>query len=271
MKLNSKIKKVGLITSIILIIFIGVGKVFNIPVLSTGVNYITYPVEKGMLYIVKGVTNVTDRFKTVNELLAENKKYKDEISRLTYDKSILNEYKNENENLKVLLEMKNRYEEYKGVGANIIGRDYGNWNKIYKIDKGISQNVKDKSVILANGGLVGHVEKATSLSSKVISIIDSRSSVSAEVSRTGDIGIVKGDIEYAKSGLCILKMNAESEVMKGDQIITSYLSDIYPPGILIGTVEKVEVSNNNLVSYAYIKPVVDFDHLQQVLVIQNET
>lgn len=271
MKLNRKVKKVGIISGILLVGLIGIGKIFNIPVLSTGVNYILYPFEKGIYLMTKGSTNLLNRFKNVDELLTENEKLKEEISKLRYEKTILSEYQAENESLKANLDMKNRYADYMGTGANVIGRDYGNWNKIYTIDKGTRHNVKNNSVILANGGLVGHVEEATNISSKVISIIDSRSAVSAEVSRTGDVGILKGSIELAKDGLCILEMNGESEIMKGDQIITSYLSDIYPPGILIGTIEEVQTSNNNLVSYAYVKPVVDFNHLQQVLVLQNES
>lgn len=271
MKLNKKVKRIGVISTIVLIGLVGVGKVFNIPVLSTGVNYILYPFEKGITLVTQGAGSIAERFKSVEKLLVENKALQEEINQLRYEKTILSEYQGENENLKALLDMKNRYAKYSGVGANVIGRDYGNWSRVYTIDKGIRSNVKDNSVVLANGGLVGHVEEATDISSKVISIIDSRSAVSAEVSRTGDVGIVKGNIEFAKKGLCILEINGESEVMKGDQIITSYLSDIYPPGILIGTVEEVQVNNNDLVSYAYVKPIVDFEHLQQVLVINTDS
>lgn len=270
MKLNKKVKRIGIISTVLLIGIIGIGKMLNIPVLSTGINYILYPLEKGIDFATREVSELLNHFKDVDELLAENEKLKEEVSKLRYEKNILSEYQAENESLKANLEMKNRYADYMGTGANVIGRDYGNWNKIYTIDKGTRHNVKNNSVILADGGLVGHVEEATDISSKVVSIIDSRSAVSAEVSRTGDVGILKGSIELAKDGWCILEINGESEIIKGDQIITSYLSDIYPPGILIGVIEEVQINNNDLVSYAYVKPVVDFEHLQQVLVLQNE-
>lgn len=271
MKLNKKVKRAGLISGILLIGLIGVGKVLDIPVLSTGVNYVLYPFEKGINLITNGTSNIFERFQNVNDLIAENEALQKEVSQLRYEKTILSQYQDENDNLRTLLDMKKRYADYEGIGANVIGRDYGNWNKVYTIDKGLRNNVKDNSVILANGGLVGHVEQATDIASKAIAIIDSRSAVSAEVSRTGDVGILKGNIELANDGLCILEINGESEIMKGDQIITSYLSDIYPPGILIGTVEQVLVNNNDLVSYAYVKPIVDFDHLQQVLVINTKS
>ena len=271
MKLNKKVKRIGLVSGILLIALIGIGKVLEVPVLSTGVNYILYPFEKSIQLITNGTSSLFARFQDVNDLLAENKALQEEVSQLRYENTVLSQYQDENNNLRTLLDMKKRYVEYGGVGANVIGRDYGNWNKVYTIDKGLRHNVKDNSVVLADGGLVGHVEEATDIASKVISIIDSRSAVSAEVSRTGDVGILKGNIELANDGLCLLEINGESEIMKGDQIVTSYLSDIYPPGILIGTVEQVLVNNNDIVSYAYIKPIVDFDHLQQVLVINTES
>ncbi len=264
-------KKIIIIVAALVIVVAAIGRIINIPILSGASNIILYPFEKGTSYVQQSVGGVFDYFKKKSSLLDENKRLQEENSKLKYENTVLSEYKAENENLKVLLDMKNRYSDYQGVGANIIARDYGNWSKVYTIDKGQVNKVKNNSVIIADGGLVGHIDEATAVSSKVLSILDSRSSVSAEVSRTGDVGILKGDIELAKSGYCKLEINEESEIMKGDQIITSYLSSVYPPGILIGTVVKVVSGNNNLVSYAYVEPVVDFEHLQDVLVINSSS
>ena len=270
MKLNKKVKKIGLISSGILVITIIIGKKYDIPVLSTGINYILYPFEKSIHFISEKAQNTVAHFQSVNELLKENEALAKEVEGLRYDNTILNQYQEENKNLRTLLEMKNRYKAYEGTGANVIAKEIGNWYKIFKIDKGTRSNVVDDSIILANGGLVGHVDEATDTESKVISIIDSRSAVSAKVVRTGDVGMIKGDIKLSNEGLCMLEINSESEVVKGDQIITSHLmSSIYPPGILIGTVEEVTAGNNDLVHYAHVRPVVDFKHLEQVLVINK--
>ena len=270
MKINRKVQKVGIISGIIVITLVIVGKVFHVPILSTAVNDVLYPFEKGIQLVTKTTGGVFDRFRSVDELLDENKALKEQMNALQYENTLLPQYQDKIEDLTSLLEMKKRFVDYQGTGANVIARDYGNWNKIYTIDKGTTSNVRHNSVILADGGLAGYVSEASYLTSKVISIIDSRSAVSAQVVRTGDVGMLKGDIELGNEGLCRLEINGESEIMKGDQIVTSYLSNIYPPGILIGTVEQVLESNNELVSFAYIKPVVDFEHLEQVLVINND-
>ena len=271
MKLNKKIKRVGVISGILLVGLIGVGKAFNIPVLSTGVNYVLYPFEKGINLVTNGTSQIFERFRKVDELIAENTALKEEVDQLRAKQVVSERLSDDLERLRSALDMKEVYVDYAGVGANVIGRDYGNWNKVYTIDVGINKNVQNNSVVLADGGLVGHIEEATSISSKVITLIDSRSAVSVEVSRTGDVGILRGDIELANDGLCLLEINGESEIVKNDQIITSYLSDVYPPGILIGKVEEVKVNSNDLVTYAYVRPVVDFEHLKQVLVISEDS
>lgn len=270
MKLSKRVKKIGIISGVLLVVIIIIGRQFNIPILSTGVNYLLYPFEKSIQVVSSKTQGVFGHFRDMNTLLKEQEALEDELSRLRYENTILGQYQEENNNLRTLLEMKQRYEAYDGIGANVISKEAGNWYKVFKIDQGRRNNVVANSVILANGGLVGHVDESTDLVSKVISIIDSRSAVSAKVVRTGDVGIVKGDIELSNEGLCILEINSESEVVKGDQLITSHLSSIYPPGILIGTVEEVIAGNNDLVHYAHVRPVVDFKHLEEVLVINTE-
>lgn len=270
MKLNKKVKRVGVISGILLVGLIGIGKAFNIPVLSTGVNYVLYPFEKGIYLVTDTISGICERFQKVNELIVENEALKEEVVELRAKQELADRISDDLERLRSALDMKEVYADYEGIGANVIARDYGNWNKVYRIDVGTNKNVKDKSVVLADGGLVGHVEEPDNTSSKVITLIDSRSYVSVEVSRTGDVGMLRGDIELANDGLCLLEINGEAEIVKNDQIITSYLSDVYPPGILVGKVEEVQVNSNDLVTYAWIRPVVDFDHLKQVLVINSK-
>lgn len=278
MKLDKKIKKVGIIAGGVVIAVLIVGKTFDIPVISTGVNYVLIPIQKGITFVSDKTTNFFKYFEEIDTLRTENKTLKETNEKLFYENTILSQYEEENKNLKQLLEMKNLYQDYDGIGANVIGKDSSNWYKVITIDKGTRSGVKENSVILANGGLVGHVWEASDLTSasttansaKVLSIIDDRSSVSAEVVRTGDVGIVNGDIELVSEGLCVLEINVESEVIKGDQIVTSHLSSIYPPGIPIGTVEEVVEGKNGLTRYAYVKPYVDFKHLKNVLVINYE-
>lgn len=104
---------------------------------------------------------------------------------------------------------------------------------------------------------------------KVRSIIDDSSNVSGMVLSTSDRCIVSGDLSLIDEGQIRFEQmeNNENQVSVGDQIVTSYISDKYLQGILIGYVSEVTVDSNNLTRSGYITPAVNFKDLQEVLVI----
>lgn len=274
MKLSQKAKKKLIIISVSGVIVLSVGIVlgtkYQISALSSVVDVVTYPFKTGIKFLSNQVKEVSDYFVNVENLIQENEELKMQNDRLLYQNTMLTQYKSENESLKELLELKQRYEDYPTVGANVIAKDTSNWYKSFNIDKGLVHNIKEDDVLLSGGGLVGHITKVNPLSSVALSIIDDRSAISVKVVRTGDTGILRGDVELGNKGLCKLEIDVESEIVKGDQINTSHLSDIYPPGIPIGTVDEVTTGKNGLTQYAYIKPFVDFKHLESVLIISTD-
>ncbi|MGL4797857.1 MAG: rod shape-determining protein MreC [Cellulosilyticaceae bacterium] len=274
MKLSQRMKRklfiisIGSVLTLSIAIFLGAK--YDIAIISGVADVVTYPFKKGINVVGNQMQGVTDYFKKMEQLTRDNERLTLENDRLMYQNTILEQYKGENDQLKGLLDMQQRYKEYPSMGANIIAKDTGNWYKVFNIDKGKIQGASENDVILSGGGLVGHVVQVDPATSQVIAIIDDRSSVGAQVVRTGDIGVLKGDIELTNVGLCKMEIAIDSEVVKGDQIITSHLSDIYPPGIPIGIVEEVTKGKNGLTQYAYVKPFVDFKHLQNVLILNHE-
>ena len=108
--------------------------------------------------------------------------------------------------------------------------------------------------------------------SKAQSILDSRSSVPAKSVRTGDLGVVKGDYTLSNNGLCKMEyIDGDAEIMVGDEIVTSHLSDIYPEGLAIGKVLEIETDTNGLTKYAVIEPYVDLKHLDTILIIDKNS
>lgn len=265
-------KKIFIILLVVggLVLIISIGQRYKFTMIENTVQYITTPIQKGLNAIRHSSDKVTGKFKNANKLQESNEMLEEQVAQLSYDNSMLEQYKSDNEELKALLQLTERYKDYPSEGANIISKDPGNWYKVFIIDKGSKSGLTQDDAILAGGGLVGHVIEAGPISSKVLSIIDDRSSVSATVLRTGEVGILKGDIELIGQGFCKFEIDIQSEVIKGDQIITSHLSDIYPPGITIGIVEEIIIAKNGLTQYGYVRPVVDFKHLKQVLVLKTK-
>ena len=123
--------------------------------------------------------------------------------------------------------------------------------------------------VIAGRGLVGIVTETGPTWSTVRSIIDDSSNVSAMVLSTSDRCIISGDLTLINSGKLRFEQmeNNDNTIDVGEQIVTSYISDKYLQGILIGYISEVDVDSNNLTRSGYITPVVDFKNLQEVLVI----
>ena len=258
----------GIIGTVLLVVTLG--NFYKFGPIEKGLQYLTVPVQKGFDFIGGGFSNTIEKIREISQLQADNDNLEQQIHKLSYENDILIQYEAENERLRQLLELADRHKKYPSEGANVISKDPGNWYKVFNIDKGTNAGLDVDDAILSGNGLVGHVLEVGPLSSKVMSIIDDRSAVSATVLRTGDIGILKGDIELVQQGFCRLQIDIQSEVIKGDQIVTSHLSAVYPPGITIGIVEEIMIAKNGLTQYAYVRPVVDFEHLEQVLVLKTK-
>ena len=88
---------------------------------------------------------------------------------------------------------------------------------------------------------------------------------------TQDMCMVTGSLEKMNDNLILMSqlMDTDNNVAPGDQIVTSHISDKYLQGILIGYVTEVTEDSNKLTKSGYISPAVDFEHLEEVLVITN--
>ena len=123
--------------------------------------------------------------------------------------------------------------------------------------------------VLAEGGLVGIVIETGRTYAKVRSIIDDSSSVSAKSSVAGDTCVVKGDSESVqKNGtIDVTYISKDADMKAGEELVTSHISSKYLEGIKIGTVSEISMDSSNLTKSAKVTPVVDFQHIEDVLVI----
>lgn len=123
--------------------------------------------------------------------------------------------------------------------------------------------------VLAGSGLVGRIIDVGPNWAKVMSIIDDNSNTSGMVLSTSDNLVVRGSLVLYADGLISFEMLIDSadRVVEGDKIVTSNVSDKYLPGILIGYISSITVDSNNLTKSGMITPAVDFEHLEEVLVI----
>ncbi len=127
--------------------------------------------------------------------------------------------------------------------------------------------------VIAGKGLVGIVTDVGPNYAKVRSIIDDVSKVSAMVVTTSDRCIVHGDLQEMNANQRIrfndLK-DPDDEITEGAQVVTSNISEKYLQGILVGSIGDLKKDSNNLTKSGTLTPAVDFEHLEEVLVILDK-
>lgn len=238
--------------------------------LNAVAGYVFVPMQEGINNVGSWFSAKANDFKTLGEVLAENKELKSQIDDLTsqINKTKLEQY--ELDNYRELLELDNQYADFDKIAAHVIAMDGTNWFSTFTIDKGSKQGIAKGMNVIAGSGLVGIVTDVGPNYSKVRSIIDDSSNVSAMVLTTKDNFNVSGSLMNMNKDkvLPFSELRDENDkVQQGDPVVTSYASDQYQQGLLIGYIYSVEDNANNLTKSGYITPVVDFQHLQDVLVI----
>ena len=227
------------------------------------------PMQKGINQVGGLLNDFSENFQTLKQVREENKALQNKVDELIMENNILQENKYELERLQELYKLDQNYAEYEKVGAHVIGSDSNNWFNTFTIDKGRLDGIDVDMNVIAGRGLVGIVTETGPTWSTVRSIIDDSSNVSAMVLSTSDRCIISGDLTLINSGKLRFEQmeNNDNTIDVGEQIVTSYISDKYLQGILIGYISEVNVDSNNLTRSGYITPVVDFKNLQEVLVI----
>ncbi len=233
--------------------------------------YVFVPIQNGINYIGRSVSDKTDELQNLKYVMQENDRLQTLVDELTIENSTLQQDKYELSRLRELYQLDEKYPSYNKVAARITGKDPGNWFNTFVIDKGTNDGLSVDNNVMAGSGIVGIITEVGPNWSTVRSIIDDSSNVSAMVLTTSDLCIVTGDLKLMSDGMIRFSQlsDQDNQVNVGDKVVTSNISDKYLPGILIGYISEKNTDANNLTSSGYITPVVDFEHLQEVLVITD--
>ena len=238
------------------------------PVSAVG-GYVIVPMQEGISKAGSWLNTRSEELVQIRSLLRENEELRAQVDELTMENIRLQQDRYELTNLRELYELDAQYDEYHMVGARIIAKDSGNWFHSFVIDKGSEDGLMIDMNVMAGSGLVGRIIDVGPTWSKVMAIIADNSNTSGMVLSTSDNMIVTGNLElYAEGVISFEKLvDSADRVVEGDKVVTSNISDKYLPGILIGYISSITVDSNNLTKSGLITPAVDFEHLEEVLVI----
>ncbi len=150
------------------------------------------------------------------------------------------------------------------VPANVVAEDLSPWFQAVIIDQGSSAGIGPGMPVITDSGVVGMVAGTTPGASKVLLILDPQSRVDVYIQRTRARGSVRGRSEQDCELAYLLR---EEDVRPGDLVLTSGLAAVYPKGLVVGEVSRVERLPYGLFQRAELRPAVDFRKLEEVFVI----
>lgn len=225
------------------------------PIQASATSALT-PVKDGWDYLVH-----------FGNLKRENRRLRQEVAKLQSKVLSLQGLKNENSRLQSLIGFKDQA-GYDTIPARVTGMPSSNWWSSVIIDKGLDDGIKRNMPVIAGGGLVGQVVDVSQRAAKVILLNDVQSGVSVQVQRTGEVGVIKGQLREQQ--LLLKYISKDSTIQKGDIVVTSGLGELFPKGIYVGKVANVSLSSYGLYKDVEVDPAVDFTNLDEVLVVKYE-
>jgi len=239
---------------------------------AEGVAYQVFaPIQDQFSKIGEGISDLVQTARDLHELRERNEQLIELVNELAVENVRLKEIEAENEVLRRLLEFADSSpgREFKAaeLRARVIAREPGNLLQYILISAGKDDGLDIGMSVITERGLVGRIEEIYPRAARVRLIIDSDSSVNALVQRTRATGIVKG---RPGERLVMDYLPQEGDVVAvGDIILTSGLGGGYPRQLVIGQVVEVTQEDYEMFQQAMIRPTVDFDRLEIVLVITN--
>jgi len=211
--------------------------------------------------------NLSKNFLLQLHLHEENRKLKEKLKEYIHLETLSKEILEENKRLRVILRFKER-RKYNFLTGQVLARDTQNWYNSIIIDKGSLAGIKkDLPVIVLEEdqeGLLGRISEVFPTTSKVLLLTDSLSAVVGYAPRSEVDGIVEGQ---DRKELCFKYIFPEADLKEGDLIVTSGTGGIFPAGIPIGEIVKIEEKKNAPYKEAILIPWIKFSHLREVLVI----
>lgn len=210
-------------------------------------------------------------YRDVTTLLEENAALRKEIAKLEADLRQAADDSKENEILRDALELRKQRRDLELESAIITERAVTNWTSSLTLNKGTSHGVETGDVVIdGTGSLVGVVRKAGWNWCTVLTLVDTDTSLGAQVFRTKDLGLAVGNFSLMEENRLRLEfLPAGCQLLDGDLVQTSGLGGYYPSGLVIGTVEEVLVDESGAASYAILAPSADLDALTEVFVVKS--
>ncbi len=213
-------------------------------------------------------------FTRYDDLMAENEELRTALADMENESRENEVLRAENEWLKSYLKIATEHPEFSLTDARVTARETGSAVTVLTLNRGRVHGVKNQMSVITEEGLLGYVKETGLDWCKVVTVVQTASSVGVYTDRTGVEGVAEGNASLSGSGVCrMIYIETGADIRIGDCVYTKGgEGSLYPPGLLLGTVESLDVDEGARMLVATVRPAVDFSDpaaLARVMIISG--
>lgn len=245
----------------------------NASPLTNLVNAVLTPVRSAAAAAENWAEDWHDRFSSVDAYKERIDELEKELAQAQKELRQAEKDSEENALLREVLNLRPQQEDYTYELAAVIGESESGWESTLTLNRGEKHGVENGDAVMTEtGSLVGVVTEVGGSWCKVLTVLDTEFSLGAKIFRTGEVCVAEGSFRLMPEGqLTARYIDPASAVTVGDLVVTSGLGEYYPPGLVIGTVESLQMDDSGLSLTAVLTPSAELTALRQVLVIKDFT
>lgn len=239
--------------------------------MNNAVSMVMNPIKNATSILVGKAESLYNYIFSYELIKAENDQLRIQMAQQNQDIRNAQTYKEENEYLRSLLELADKHTDYDLEIAGVVSWDRGGYNSVMTISKGSSAGLEPgMCAITADGQVIGLISEVGVNWASVTTILDTTSEIGAYIFGSPYSCIAQGTFELMREGLLRASyISSSATIRNGDQVLTSGDGDIYPPGLVLGTVTDVGDDEVTVAKYAVITPTVDITAVNQVFLIKS--
>lgn len=222
--------------------------------------------------ILKAVSGVTGRFYTSVSNTTDYLKLRTTNEQLARENAMLRQMKGisflKNDTSSFWVNDTLYRQQYQYIVAKVVHNTVGKRNNYIMLDKGTRSGIKKDMAVITSNGIVGTVVNVSENFSWVMSMLNKYTRVSGRITKNDQMGtVVWNGIDHLYGTL--QDIPAHVKIAKGDTIVSSGFSNIFPAGLMIGTISDFRVEQGDHFYTIPFRYSVDFNALQYVYVVRN--
>lgn len=226
---------------------------------------LTWPIQTAISYTLDEAVFAVQNYLLLFRTKSENQKLIDENRSLRRTIAELTEFQIENERLKLLLNFKEAL-KLDTTLTRVIAKDVSSEYRTIRLNRGDASGILKDMAVVVSEGVIGRILRTTSTTADVVTVLDPLSALDVVDSRSRARGIVVGLTPETLQMRFALRTD---DIQVGDILLTSGLGGIFPRGIPVGKVSKVDRKAFGITQSVEVTPSADFSKLEEVLVLKS--